>query len=130
MAMDNKMMDKMLEEKGTPAEYREKYLRVGKEILSWRFQPANGAYIMGDRFILHEGMALRWLKGIDGVRAVLSVMLSERWRLECKCWGDPNRFQYQATFIRGVFPFRSVIKGQEAYSFEDAVLLAAVETLG
>lgn len=129
--MDNKMMEKMLREKGTPSEYREKYLRLGDKLLGWKFQPATGAYSMGDRFILHEGMALRWLRGDEGVRFVLGVMLGSGWRLECKCRGERNRFQYQATFIRGRVPlFRSVAKGQQAYSFEDAILLAAVETIG
>ena len=125
-----KAMEKLLEEVGTPAEYRAMYLKLGERLLGWKFQPATGAYSMVERFILHEGMALRWLRGNEGIRLVLGVMLGDGWRLECRCRGERNRFHYQATFIRGVFPFRSVAKGQQAYSFEDAVLLAAVETIG
>lgn len=128
--MDALSMEKLLAEKGTPAKYREKYLKLGRELLGWRFQEATGAYRMGPCMLLHEGMALRWLRNSDGINTVLRALFDSGYRLQCDCWGASDSFVFQARLIRGKMPlFRGVYKGELAATIQDAILSAAYETL-
>ena len=123
-------MEKLLEEKGTPAKYREKYLVVGKHLLRWKFQEVTGAYRLSNKSLLHEGRALMWLRSSEGISAVLTELFNGGYRLRCDCWGTDSNFTFQVRFIWGRVPlFRQVHKGEPASTIQDAILLAAYDTL-